>query len=190
MSWKQYREENEANFLRLTLEGLGLPEFYVKIRRLGSYAPEEVAKLQKSWTDKRLSFVTKKIQDLVNVDEAETNLSDEEREIRAALAVIDGEAPTSGASERQLAILNYLIAEGGLSNLNPIVGIDIELIYEWNLTNPNTDEPLPLPKEDMGVLMCIPADILWHIKEQLIELQEAIVPKKVKEMLSAKRSQQ
>lgn len=188
MSWKAYREEYEGNFLKFTLEELGLPEFWVKMRRIGSYTPKEISELQQLWADRRFQYVAKKIHELVEQHE-EIELTDEEREVRDVLALVDGEAPPASATERQTTILGYLIGESGLAKMNPITGIDIELIQGWNLTHPDTNELLPLPKDDMEVLMTLPSDVLWHIKEKLLELQEEIVPKKVKELLSSQSSE-
>lgn len=61
---------------------------------------------------------------------------------------------------------------------------DCKFLVEWNLTDPETNEPLKLPSEDFGSLSRIPIEILYFIKEKMLEVFEGVVPPKVRGTIS------
>lgn len=53
-----------------------------------------------------------------------------------------------------------------------------KMIVEWNFTDPETDEPLPLPREDIEALLKLPNEIIIKINEWVGERMnpENVVP--------------
>lgn len=185
MDWKEYREHNEENYSTFTLEGIGLGNFRVKIRKFGSYTSQELGELEQKWVQHRFDYVAARVRKHLGVpDTVERDpLYDEVDDIIRGLdADITNDVLPD---ERQRKIVAFLTQEGALAKLQPLMGIDIEVIKEWNLTSTEDESKLVLPSQDMSVLEKLPLGVLWHIKEKLLEAQEAIVPPKVRRMLSS-----
>jgi len=51
-----------------------------------------------------------------------------------------------------------------------------ESVLDWNLTDPETDEPLKTPSEDPSVLEHIPMEVIFFIQGKLREQFEQAVP--------------
>lgn len=54
------------------------------------------------------------------------------------------------------------------------------LIVSWNLTDPDSGEVLPAPREDKAVLDRIPLEVLSHINAKLTELEGGTAVPEVK----------
>lgn len=69
-----------------------------------------------------------------------------------------------------------------VDEIDPLEAVELierqvaENILEWNLTDPETDEPLPIPAEDPSVLERLPTEVLFFIQRKLREQFEQAVP--------------
>uniref|UniRef100_A0A6H1ZRZ9 Uncharacterized protein n=1 Tax=viral metagenome TaxID=1070528 RepID=A0A6H1ZRZ9_9ZZZZ len=169
-NWTEYRSRN---YLTVDLADIGLKGCWVKIRKAGSYTLQEMSSGEAKWINERKDYLVKKIMSvLTDVEEAD------------ALKMV--ESMDRGLPDARLA---EIIANGGVFWANQVLsGMDIEMIEDWNLTDPETDAPLPTPKQDFSSLEKLPQDILWMLKEKLMEVQRDVVPPKVREMASLRLS--
>ena len=184
MDWQEYREKREDNYITFTLEGIGLPDFWVKIRKFGSYTSQELTELQQVWLKHRMNYIAQKVRSRLGQpkESGRDSLYDD---VDDAMTLLEGEISSDDIpDERTRKILVYMTEEGAVAKLQPLVGIDIEVIKDWNLTDPGDNHRLPVPSKDMSVLEHVLLDVLWHIKEKLLEAQENVVPPKVRGMLS------
>ena len=60
----------------------------------------------------------------------------------------------------------------------PINGLEIEMIESWNLTDPRTGSSLPVPKQDLSSLECLPLGVLGYIADCIAEIAEQTFPSK------------
>lgn len=187
-SWSEYRNNRAENYTTFNLKDVGLEAFWLKVRKFGTYTSKEISDLSNKWIRERINYIARRIVEQAQ-EESEEEESPDLKEIEDVMYELeDGITPGDLRTEKQKKIYGYLLQDGTLQRLQPIVGMDIEVVKEWNLTDPETDERLPLPSEDMSVFERLPLEVLWEIKTKLVEVMEQSAPPKVREMLSIRSS--
>lgn len=145
--WEAYRE-SQAKPIHVTMEEIGLPDFWFEIENISFYTPTE---LQRKFID----VETK------NNERIQSKL-DEIRDLRDELAqkVKDGELTAEDMEEALEEVENF--------EPNIIGPSDRFLIKNWNLTSPeNPDEVLDLPYEHPEVLFHLPMQVQYFILRKL-----------------------
>lgn len=195
MSWAEYRKRSD-NVVTIPLTDEGLTDFHVLLRRMGSYTMAELSQLQTKWLDERVKYLTQKVVHLaenteINLSEYQQEVDDVINELEGGVAIqprkrrgADAQFEEARRVERRNKIADHLLQENSISRWQAITGMDIEMLVGWNLTDPETSVTLPLPRDDMSVFERIPLDVLWHIKEKIIDLVGEAAPPKVRQLLS------
>jgi hypothetical protein len=65
-----------------------------------------------------------------------------------------------------------------------VMGAEIVLIKDWNLTHPETGEKLAIPTLKNNTTTVLPIEIQWFIKAEIHSSIEEVIPKKWRETIS------
>lgn len=156
--WLKYRE-SEAKQIKFTLEDIGLPDFWVRLKNQSVYTTIE---LREAWADIRKKHEA-------YIDEVTSRLEAKTKEVEAA---IEAGEMTEEKGEEILFDVEFM---------DPAIlsFIDRYMIVAWNLTDPYTGEILPVPSEHPQSLFQLPIEVQKFIKGQVDEaLQSSVtVPK-------------
>lgn len=161
--WAKYREQ-EGKRIEFTLASLGLPDFKIRLKNISLLTPIEMGELLRSANDLVQAFVGRVTEEYTAAEKA----------IKAAQ--VAGEMTETEAAT---ALSNL---ETDIRFRIPVVlgGADLMILEWWNLTDPFTGEPLPLPTiEDPTPLNKLPSEVQKYIREQIAKVArgDEVVPK-------------
>jgi len=157
-AWKAYRDST-TNKIKVSLDGVGLPDFWVTITNPSVYSPVEL----NEW----LQRVNRETRERLNTLIETFNTTKTELQKQ----VVDGSISQEDLEER-LSDLEY-------QEPTIMLATERDLIEEWNLTDPETGELMPTPKADYRVLWRIPIGVQKYLHEKLNSfiMGEETVPK-------------
>ena len=150
MSWKNYKKA--ASTVKLTLEEVDAPGFWIELLDIKSMT---TAQVQEKITESRMAYYA-------GLDQLQADLS--QKVIGPAMSEtideIEQERLTAEISS------NYSASTFQAPELKPDNQM---LIQAWNLTDFDTDELLPPPNDNPGVMKRIPAAIVVWLDGKLDE---------------------
>lgn len=182
-NWEKYRERSES-YQIINLTDPGLEDFWIKLRKLGSFTTAELVEKQNKWLDVRVKYIAQTVVHLANKGQEKATMDEFEKEVDDVITELEGGVPDSAiSSERRALIYGHFMQMNTITKFQPLVGLDLEILESWNLTDPVTGKPLSVPKEDISVFEKLTLDVLWHIKEKIIDFSSEAVPPKVRRTL-------
>lgn len=176
--WDHWREQNrERSRYRKTLEGIGLPEFWVDFWVPKEVTPAELADMEQRAAEKHRIWVQK------CVEQALLKLAVvAEPSLPSDTAAVVSQALDANPAPRPLRMQEVAILGVG----------SLIMIRDWNLTDPKTGEKLPLPSVDdldqaAATFAALPFPVLYEIKKGAEEAGEQVIPLEMRELTFGQR---
>ena len=179
--WFHYRQNHPASYEVVNLDYIGLEGAWVRFRRMGTFTSHELRELDDYWRQRRTQYLHARVEEEAAKFIAQQRAKpeslkdlDDSIDLLSALGM-----DTAQLDETERARLNALLSNAAIQHHTAISGIDIEMIDEWNLTDPYTGDPLPVPKDDFTVLDRLPVMVVMAIRTELARIsEESVAPPK------------
>ena len=182
--WANYRKNNSSSYIVMNFDLPGLESFWIKFRRPGTFTSVELHGLEGYWNRKRMAYLATLVEEDVQDSIEESKEKNEivislEEALDLVSMVTSDEEKLEQLSPLMRARVNAVMERTAFNTQLMFSGMDIAIIEEWNLTDPVTGGPLPLPKEDLTTFEKLPMEVLTHIRELLVQVVQMTYPPKV-----------
>lgn len=175
--WHHFRKNHPTSYETVDMEYIGLPGAWIRLRKMGTFTSHELRELDDYWLKRRTQYLYDKVEEevgrFIGQQQAKPeSLKDLDNTVdRLSALGID----TTQINDTERARLNAILSNASVQHHTAISGIDIEMIDAWNLTDPYTGDPLPIPKEDFTVLDRLPVVVVMAIRAELARVSEVSV---------------